>query len=156
EAERGDQAPIRELVDRRELLREQHRISSWEHYHAGAELEAVRAPRDRRERSDRSQGAAARTLGEPDRVPAERFTRVDDRPEPGAVESGAGRRAETETDLDLHRAVPGALELCNRKPPPRRVLEPRASCLSARCGATRPRILSAFCEPGSEVRRSGI
>src|SRR5438034_2235018 len=96
EAERGYQAPLRELVDRRELLREQHRISSREHHHTGAELEPTRAPRYRCERCDRPESATACALRKPDRVPAERFARIDDRPEARAVEPGARRRAETE------------------------------------------------------------
>src|SRR2546425_550392 len=81
----GNQPSARELIDRGEFLRQHHGIPSGNDEHARPELQPARPPRDERHHRERVGYVQRHPLREPDGVPPERLTRVDDAGEPRAV-----------------------------------------------------------------------
>jgi hypothetical protein len=102
ESERRQQPTVRQTVERRQLLREHHRISAREDHHAHPELQLRRAPGGERHRDERVGSFAAEALAEPEAVEAQLLQRVDDRREAGVVQlrANAGTRTRSEPSGD--------------------------------------------------------
>ena len=116
DAEPRQQPPLRQHVDRRALLGQQHRIAQRQRHHVDAELDPPRAPGDRRQRRHALQDrlAADDAVGLPDRIDAARLAQIDPAPEP----VGAGERKLHQAQRRRRCCVPHCLQASFRSAAP--------------------------------------
>ena len=119
DAERRQQAAIRQEIDRRALPGDQHRVAHRQRQHVDAELDAPGAPGERRQRGHAFEKRlrADEPVGLPDRIDSARLAQID--PAPIGVRAGKRKLHQPDPDRDVSRH--DRILVC-RLAPPRRTM----------------------------------
>ena len=115
DAEPGQQPPLRQHVDRRALLGQQHRIAHRQRHHVDAELDAPSPPGDRGQRRHALQDrlTADQPVGLPQRVDPACLAQIDPSPESGWAAEREFHQPEADGDAACHKTL--RCNVCRRQ-----------------------------------------